>query len=133
LRQVIAVLAVFAVIALMLISSIVNARFGENENKVKSTLRLIYEAAEVYRKVQRPASYPQAIEQLTETKPPLIEPSMLVLDGKGYRIIYERTREVRYRLKAVPKIRYLTGYRSYYLDETGIIRLNNSEGDPVDA
>ena len=117
----------------MLVPSYLSVRFGENENLIKSRLRTFYEANELYRKTHRPPEYPKSLEALSETMPPLVEKEFLKSPQAGYRFIYDRMEGSKFTVTAKPIFKFLTGYRTFFVDETGIIRLNNAMGDPIDA
>lgn len=132
-RQMIVLLSILFILSLMFVPNFLNVRFGESENKVKSILRTVYEAAELYQKLHRPAEYPAHLDDMTSEEPPIADKSFLAEEQKGYRFRYDRIRSDKFRLTAKPIVKYVTGYHSFYIDETGIIRLNNAEGDPIDA
>ena len=117
----------------MLVPSYLSVRFGENENLIKSRLRTFYEANELYRKTHRPPEYPKLLEVLTETRPPLVEKDFLKSPQAGYRFFYDPASGDEFTITAKPIFKFLTGYRTFFIDETGIIRLNNAMGDPIDA
>jgi len=133
LRKFIVVAGIIILLGLMIVPSLMNARFEENENSVKGSLRAIYEANELYRKTHRPAEYPELLSLLAETAPPLVDAKIVLSAQKGYQLKYERPSGNEFSVAAEPIYKFLTGYHVFYVDETGIIRLNNAKGDPIDA
>ena len=133
LKKIIVVFAIVAILLLMFIPAYLNVRFGESENIIKGKLRALYESNEIYRKTHRPMEYAQSIPALTETIPPLLDKEFLRSNQSGYRFIYDKTGGDKYSITAEPVYRFLTGLRTYFVNETGIIRLNNAAGDPIDA
>ena len=132
-RKFIVIVSIVVLLSLMFFPSFMTVRFGENENVVKSSLRTLYEAGELYRKTHRPPEYPEQLRALTETEPPLVDAIYLLTNQKGYKFKYERTGGNEFNLIAKPNYKFLTGYRTFYVDQTGIIRLNNAKGEPIDA
>jgi len=110
-----------------------NARFGHRENLVKNKLRTLYEANELFRKTHQPAEYPQSMTALKDTRPPLVDAWITEQIEKGYEFIYDRTNGDRFSILAKPIYKYLTGHHTFFIDETGIIRINSAAGDPIDA
>jgi len=133
LKKFIVVAGIIVLLSLMLFPSIMGARFEENENKVKGSLRTLYEANELYRKTHRPAEYPEILRALADTAPPLVDANIASLKQKGYQLKYERISSNEFAITAEPIYKFLTGYHTFFVDQTGIIRLNNAKGDPIDA
>jgi len=118
---------------LMFVPSFMSARFAENENAAKSYLRMLHEANEIYRKIQRPAEYAATLAELALGETNLADVEHVQAQKKGYRISYERINGDYYQLIAEPIYKFLTGYQTFFIDQTGVIRLNNAEGAPIDA
>jgi type II secretory pathway pseudopilin PulG len=133
LRKFIVVVSIVVLLGLMFLPSFMRARFGENENSAKGSLRTLYEANELYRKTHRPAEYPEELRALIETEPPLVDSNFVAAEQKGYRFQYERTSGKQFQMIAEPLYKFVTGYHRFYVDQTGIIRFNNATGDPIDA
>jgi len=124
---------IIALLLGMVIPAYLSARFGERENVVKGQLRTLYEASEIYRKIQRPAAYPESILDLEKTSPPLIDAELIRNQELGYQLLYDRLNGDKFSIVAKPNYKYLTGHHTFFIDETGIIRLNSATGDPIDA
>lgn len=133
LKKIIVVCFIVGLLLLMLVPSYLSVRFGENENLIKSRLRALYEANEIYRKTHRPPEYPTKMKELTSTNPPLVDELLINPSQAGYQFTYDRMNGDKYSITAKPIFKYLTGYHTYFVNETGIIRLNSAAGDPIDA
>ncbi len=132
-KKVIVIFCIIALLLLMIVPSYLNFRFADTENLIKSRLRALYEANELYKKTHRPPVYPDLLSELTKTNPPLIGPKMTAEKQLGYLFVYEKGDGDKFSIVSKPYFKYLTGYHTFYIDETGIIRLNDVSGDPIDA
>jgi hypothetical protein len=127
------IFSILVLLAIMLFPSYLNVRFAENENNAKGNLRIFYEAAELYRKISSPPDYPEGLQALSETDLPLVDPKLLFSKKQGYQYEYVRGGMNKFHITAVPIQKFLTGYRTFYVDQTGIIRLNHATGEPIDS
>jgi type II secretory pathway pseudopilin PulG len=132
-KKVIVVVFIAGLLLLMLVPSYLSVQFGENENIIKGRLRALYEANELYRKIHRPPEYTPSISELIKSNPPLVDEELIEPAQAGYQFIYERPEGDKYSITAKPIIKFLTGYHTYFVNETGIIRLNSAAGDPIDT
>ena len=132
-KRIFVVAVIIGLLLAMFVPAYLSVRFGQKENVVKGKLRTLYEASEIYRKIQRPAEYPESIVDLEKTLPPLIETESLDPKQLGYQFAYDRLSDDRFSIVAKPKLKFLTGHHTFFIDETGIIRINGAAGDPIDA
>jgi len=132
-KRVFVLTVIVTLLTAMVVPAYLSTRFGERENVIKGQLRTLYEANEIYRKIQRPAEYPESILDLEKTSPPLINADLIYNQESGYRFLYDRLNGDKFSIVAKPNYKYLTGHHTFFIDETGIIRLNSAAGDPIDA
>jgi hypothetical protein len=104
----------------------------ENEGKAIESLRTLSAACESYRADQNPVTYPPDLSALAEANPPYIDSQLGSGEKKGYKYIYTRISANQYTCFAKPEEPGVMGDRTFFIDESGVIRLDNANGNPLE-
>ncbi len=138
------VIAVLAVVLAIALPSFLKMRMVSNETAVIEGMRAVHMACENHRMAGTAGGgvgeYPLWLRTLTASNPPYLDGRFNALVNgawRGYRWIYtpgpQRQQAVgamafafrdTYTLRSDPATRGLDGQRSFYMDQTGIIRFN---------
>lgn len=124
-------IAIMTVVIFTTISLSAIASIRENTSAICS-LRTISGACEVYRAERTPVTYPPNLKALSETNPPHIDLDLGRGEKEGYKYIYTFISAEKYTCIASPKNSRGGENKTYFVDETGIIRINNANGAPVE-
>lgn len=130
--EIMIVVAIIALLAAIAIPNLLRARHNANEAAAISSLRTLSTALESYRAAQTPTSYPTGIGVLDDTTPPYIDATLATGTKQGYEYDYSRVSANEYDITASPDVVNVTGTRVFFVDESGVIRLNNASGDPIE-
>jgi|GEM_PF-727266 hypothetical protein len=108
--------------------------FKPNENEMAiSCLRTISTACEAYRAGSTPINYPPDLKTLSELNPPYIDSQLGNGSKNGYKFTYTYVSANKYKCVAAPENPEFTSEKkTYFVDETSVIRLNDQDGDPVE-
>lgn len=138
--EIMIVVAIIALLAAIAIPNLLRARHNANETAAISSCRTISTSLESYRSSQTPVSYPANLPALACASPPYID-SVLALGSKqgyefnftagGSRTVGSNTIYEQYTLVATPAVSGTTGTRSFYVDETGVIRVSTLANTPA--
>ena len=123
---------IIALMAAIAIPNLLRARLMANEAAAISSLHTISTAAESYRAARNPVTYPPSLSELANANLPY--PPLTLGTGvqQGYTFEYSRTDSSHYSCQAKPVTADVTGRRVFYVDESGVIRLNGPGGDPIE-
>ena len=115
----------------MCIFLFLRARLNTNESASIATLKTCASALESFRAAQTPPAYPADLTELSDADPQYASES--VTDGvtQGYTFDYVQVGDNEYALTAAPEMDGVTGTRVFYVDESGVIRLDDENGEPV--
>ena len=137
--EIMIVVAIIALLAAIAIPNLLRARHNANETAAISGLRTISAACESFRAAQTPTTYPAALAALglPASDPPYIDDLLAAaIDAgharQGYFYAYNRVNANQYNCTATPAVSGTTGTRVFFVDESGIVRLNNAAGLPVE-
>ena len=122
--EIMIVVAIIALIAAVAIPNMLRARHNANETAAIASVRTLVGAFESWRANQTPLSYPAALVDLSNANPPYID---AVLSGgakQGYNFAYAPVLPNQYTLTAVPQNAGVTGTRGFFVNETGVIRVD---------
>jgi len=129
------VIAIISLLAAIAIPNLMRARISANEAACIANLRTIGTACESFRVAQTPPRYPWGIRELTTANPPYID-NRFQLAGRrgvqGYRYIYAPAGANMYSITSTPVTMNVTGVRIFFLDQSGVIRLNDAAGQPIE-
>lgn len=103
-----------------------------SDSKAISSLREISTVCESYRAQQSPVRYPPNLKALFEANPPYVDQETGNGKKNGYIFTYTFIDANKYTCVASPEKPSVSGNKTYFVDETGVIRLNNSIGAPTE-
>lgn len=153
--EIMIVVAIIALIAAIAIPNLLRARHNANETAAIGNLKTLVDSLESFRANQSPTSYPGAgvnsggvvvagLGNLDDTVPPYIDAVLASGTRQGYTFAYTppAARVVAingvnfnvydtYTLLAAPVTDSITGTRSFFVDQSGVIRVSQAVG--VDA
>ncbi len=116
------VVAIIAILAAIAIPSLLRARLNANEEVAIASLRMIGTACESFRAAQSPVTYPADLAELRDADPPYIDETLGGGTKQGYTFAYARTSANAYTCIAAPVTVNVTGERSFFVDETSVVR-----------
>ena len=127
--EIMIVITVIMIIAAMTIPSMLRGKVTSNEATAIVNLRNLYTALQIYYNDNNQI-FPQQLSQLSS----YISPALASGSKSGYLFTYNSVNEDMFDINANPRTPGRTGTRYFYLDETGVIRVNTegaaSEDDP---
>lgn len=126
------VMAIIALLAAISIPNLLRARLTANETAAIAALHTIGIACESYRVDQASPNYPTTLNALSSATPPYIDPTLGGSTKQGYTFAYTKVSTSQYTCTAGPQTPNVTGKRVFFVNETGVIRLNNSSGSPIE-
>ncbi len=129
--EIMIVVAIIALLAAIAIPNLLRARLNANEAAAISSLRTISTACESFRATQSPLSYPANLAALSGAVPPYIDNTLGGGTKQGYTFVYAGGANV-YTCTGSPVTPNVTGTRVFFVDESGVIRLNNAAGNPIE-
>ena len=121
-------LAVLAVLTAIFIPRLLNSRIAANEAGALAGLKAVYSAVNMY--YEDTNSYPDSLEDLAEPDSSIsyIDAQLASGSKDGYDYAYSSSAVQDFSLNANPAVTGNTGNRYFYIDETGVIRVN-TEGE----
>ncbi len=131
--EIMIVVAIIAALAAIAIPNLLRARVNANESGAIAAVRTISSALESYRSVQSPPAYPDSLGDLVNATPAYLDDRF---DGatpsvQGYNFTYSQGSNDQYALTASPATANVTGTRTFFIDQTGVIRLDDANGTAV--
>lgn len=140
--EIMIVVAIVALLAAIAIPNLLRARHNANEAAAIGATKTISTACESYRAAKTPPSYPTTAEGLAELGaptaggPPYIDGALagattVATARQGYYYTYVGVNANQYTCTANPAVAGTTGTRVFFMDESGVIRLNNAAGAPI--
>lgn len=135
--EIMIVITIIGILAAVSIPAILRSRMNANENVARSNLRVVRDAIESYRMTQMPGlDYPPDLPTLAAITPSLLDSNLAnatAAPGKqGYFYTYTPVSRSQFTLTATPDEVNVTGANTYFVDETGIIRVDDANGDPIE-
>ncbi len=125
--EIMIVVAIIALLAAIAIPNLLRARHNANEAGAIGAMRTLSTAMESFRAAQTPPTYPFSLSQLSSAVPPYVPATLTGLVGRqGYRYQYFLTSANTYVLQGMPLQRQTTGTRTFYVDQTGVIRASGT-------
>ncbi|MBI4437205.1 MAG: prepilin-type N-terminal cleavage/methylation domain-containing protein [Candidatus Omnitrophica bacterium] len=134
--EIMIVVAIIALLAAIAIPNLLRARHNANEASAISALRTLSTAMESFRAAQTPPSYPASLAVLSSATPPYIDGALAGATAssaakQGY--FYAYTSGVNtYSVTGSPAVSGTTGTRVFFVDESGVLRLTNATGAPLE-
>lgn len=121
--EIMIVVAIIALLAAIAIPNLLRARHNANETAAIGAMRTLSTALESFRAAQTPPAYPLNLPVLSAAVPPYVPPSLTGAAGRqGYTYTYARTSVNTFTLRGDAQQRGTTGTRSFFVNETGVIR-----------
>jgi len=135
--EIMIVVAIISLLAAIAIPNLLRARHNANEAAAIAALRTISTACESYRAAQTPPTYPANLAALSSATPPYIDASLAGATSsatakQGYYYTYTLVNANQFTCTATPAVSGTTGTRVFFVDESGVIRLNNAAGSPIE-
>lgn len=131
--EIMIVVAIIALLAAIAIPNLLRARHNANEAAAIASLRTISTACESFRAAQTPTTYPGSLAVLgaPPSGPPYIDTTLASGTKQGYGYAYVPGVNT-YSCTATPTVSGTTGTRVFFVDESGVLRLNNAGGLPIE-
>jgi type IV pilus assembly protein PilA len=136
--EIMIVVAIIALLAAIAIPNLLRARHNANEAAAIASLKTISVACESFRAAQTPPTYPATLAVLgaPPTGPAYIDNALAgatASPGKqGYVFTYALVNRNQYTCTANPDLPGNTGTRVFFVDESGVIRINDAAGLPIE-
>jgi len=128
--EIMIVVAVIALLAAFAIPNFLRARVSANETAAQSSLRTVHTAVESYKSVG--TSYPSDLSILSSSTPPYIDSVLGAGSKQGYSFVLTGLANT-FTATARPQTFGRTGERSFYVDESAVIRYTHENRDPTSA
>ncbi len=122
LTEIMIVVAVIMILAFMIVPNMLRANITANEAAAIASLRALFTGLQIYY-VQNAREYPQELSDLQG----YVSEKLASGEKGGYKFIYTRDNEDMFHINANPRTPGRTGVRYFYLDETNIIRYNETQ------
>ena len=135
--EIMIVVAIISLLAAIAIPNLLRARHNANESAAIAAVRTISTACESFRSAQTPPTYPANLAALGAAAPPYIDGALAgavaaATSKQGYFYTYALVNANQYTVTATPAVVGTTGTRIFFVDESGVIRLNNAAGAPIE-
>ena len=130
--EIMIVVAILVTLAVIAIPGFLRARVIANESSAIGSMRTISTGCESYRSMQNPSTYPPDLATLSTENPPYIDPTLGGGVKQGYNFTYTLVGPNQYTCIAAPVTPNITGIRVFFVDESGVIRIDNAAGVPVE-
>jgi len=130
--EIMIVVAILVSLAVIAIPGFLRARVIANEASAVASMRTISTGCESYRSMQSPPTYPPNLVTLSTENPPYIDPTLAGGQKQGYNFNYNLVNPSQYTCTATPITPNITGVRIFFVDESGVIRVNDAAGAPVE-
>ena len=132
--EIMIVVAIIVLLAAIAIPNLLRARLSANEATSIAAMRTLSTALESYRAAQSPPSYPvgSVLTPLSTANPPYIDSVLGAGNKSGYTYTYAGTANV-FNVTAAPQTANVTGVRSFFVDQSGVVRVGtSSSGTPIE-
>ena len=118
--EIMIVVAIIALLAAIAIPNLLRARLSANEAAAQAAMRTIHTAVQSYRAVN--TAFPQSLSILSSVNPSYIDSVLGAGLKHGYSFSINSAATDTFSAIAQPQSFGHTGVRSFYVDETGVIR-----------
>ncbi len=126
------VVSIILLLVAIAVPSFLRVKLNANETAAIASLHTIGVACENYRLDQASSTYPASLSTLSSTTPPYIDETLGSGTKRGYAFNYTLVSSSQFTCIASPQTAGVTGSRTFFLNETGVIRLNGATGTPVE-
>jgi len=140
--EIMIVVAIIALLAAIAIPNLLRARLNANEGAAIGNMHTLVTALGSYQANQSPATFPDALENLGNADPEYVDDYLAGVTGdatanratkQGYWFTYTNPTIYTYTLIAAPTVPGKTGNRSFFADESGVVRVGtDATGTPIE-
>ena len=131
--EIMIVVAIIVLLAAIAIPNLLRARLSANEATAIAAMRTLSTAMESYRAAQSPPAYPNALAALNASNPPYIDSVLASGNKSGYTFSDPTPGGNTYGITANPQTANVTGVRSFFVDQSGVVRVGSSaNGTPIE-
>jgi prepilin-type N-terminal cleavage/methylation domain-containing protein len=130
--EIMIVVAILVTLAVIAIPGFLRARVIANESSAIGSMRTISTGCESYRSMQNPPTYPPDLATLSTETPPYIDTTLGSGTKQGYNFNYTLVGPNQFTCAATPVTVNISGVRTFFVDESGVIRVNDASGIPVE-
>lgn len=125
--EIMVILAVLGILIAISVPRLLNSRIAANEAAAMAGLKTIYSAVNMY--YEDTNLSPDALEDLIEPNSSISYIGAQLASGSkdGYDYVYSSSAVQDFSLNANPAAPGNTGNRYFYIDQTGVIRVNDQE------
>ncbi|MFH1201558.1 MAG: type II secretion system protein [Candidatus Omnitrophota bacterium] len=135
--EIVVVIAILSTLSTLAITSLLRTRLDANEALAISSLRTISTACEGYRAVSSPMGYSPDLATLGNIVPPYLNRPLATAIAppgtRGYYYTYVLVSGDYYTCTATPVDPGVTGKRVFFIDASGVIKLDDVNGQPVNV
>ena len=131
--EIVIVLAILVILAVFAIPPMLRSRMNANESAAINACRVIVASSQAYHGAANPHTYPGNLSELTSpaSEPPYIDSLLATATStansrQGYYYTYVLIDSARFTLNVDPLTPNVTGSRYFFVDESGVIRVNLS-------
>ena len=129
--EIMIVVSIIVLLAALAIPNLLRSRIGANEASAVSSLKTLSAAAATYFPAQTPGGYPPNLAALIGANPPYIDSILGGGNKSGYSFTWGGGGNT-YSVVAAPQTANVTGVRSFFIDQSGVIRVGTSaNGTPI--
>lgn len=129
--EIMIVVAIIGLLAALAIPNMLRNRVNSGEAVAKQSLRTYSTALENYRTAQIPTTYPPDLMTLAGSNPSFIDAILGSGTKQGYVFTYTRVNANQYTIVGTPLTPNVTGFNTFFVDESGVIRFTNAAGNPI--
>jgi type IV pilus assembly protein PilA len=130
--EIMIVVAIIVLLAAIAIPNLLRARLSANEATAIAAMRTLSTAAESFRAGQSPPAYPTSLTPLWNATPPYIDSVLGSGNKSGYTFTWSGGGNT-YGVVGAPQTANVTGVRSFYVDQSGVVRVGTtSAGTPIE-
>ena len=129
--EIVVVMAILALLSIFAIPPMLRSRMTANESAAINSCRMIMASSQAYHGAANPHTYPGSLSELTSpgSDPPYIDSLLASATAstspkQGYYYTYVLVDSARFTLNAAPATSNVTGARYFFVDESGVIRVN---------
>ena len=131
--EIMLVVTILAMLMVLGFPNFIRARLNANETAAVHTVRSLSTALESYRSTQSPTTYPALLSDLSSANPSYIDAAWTNGQKQGYQFTYTWVGANQFTLIAAPLTTNLTGNRTFFMDESGVIRVGtDNTGIPIE-
>ncbi len=130
--EIMIVVAIIVLLAAIAIPNLLRARLSANEATAIAAMRTLSTAAESFRAAQSPPAYPGNLSTLSSATPPYIDSVLGGGNKSGYTFTWAGSGNT-YSVTAAPQSANVTGVRSFFVDQSGVVRVGTTaSGTPIE-